>query len=133
MRWTGWRAFAAWGVSGALLGLSFLGAASIGLFVFPFTLLAAFVTLRRASRWPEAVGVVGGAGAVFLLLAFLNRNYTPCSESSTLTIGPGETSATCGGFDPLPWLIVGLALVGASLVGYALARARRPPAEPRTS
>ena len=127
MRWKGWTAFAAWGVSGALLSLSFLGAASVGLFLFPFALLAVFVTSRRASRWPEAVGVVGGAGAVFLVVAFLNRNYTPCSESGALTIGPGETSATCGGFDPLPWLMVGLALVTASLLGYLLARARRPP------
>ena len=127
MHWTGWKAFAAWGVSGALLGLSFLGAASIGLFIFPFALIAVFVTARRASGWPEAVAVLGGAGAVFLVLAFLNWNYTPCSQSGALTIRPGETSAECGGFDPLPWLILGLALVTASLLGYVVARARRPP------
>jgi hypothetical protein len=127
MHWAGWKAFAAWGVSGALLGLSFLGAASMGLFIFPFALIAVFVTARRASGWPEAVGVLGGAGAIFLVLAFLSRNYTSCSQPGALSIRPGETSAECGGFDPLPWLIVGIALVSASALGCVVARARRPP------
>jgi hypothetical protein len=127
-RWTGWQAFVVWSVTGALLVFSFLGALSIGFFVFPFALLALFVSTKRASVWPEATGVVAGAGAVSLVIAFLNRDYNPCPESGVLTIPPGETgSIECGGFDPTPWLIVGITLVSVSVLAHVFIRARRSP------
>jgi hypothetical protein len=126
-RWTGWKAFVAWSLAGGLLVFALLTGFSIGLFVLPFALVAVFLVAMSASWWPEVIGVVAGAGAVSLVIAFLSRDYKPCPESGVLTLSPGETSVECGGSDPMPWLIGGIALVSASIVAHALVRARRPP------
>jgi hypothetical protein len=126
-RWKDWKAFVAWSLAGGLLVFSVLTGFSIGLFVLPFALAAVLVTAKRASAWPEALGVVAGAGVVSLVIAFLNRDYEPCPESGVETLSPGETSIECGGFDPMPWLIGGITLVSVSLVAHVVVRARRSP------
>lgn len=126
-RWRGWKAFVAWSLAGGLLVFSVLTGFSIGLLVLPFALAAVLVTAKRASAWPEAIGVVAGAGVVSLVVAFLSRDYEPCPESGVRTLSPGEMSIECGGFDPMPWLIGGIALVGVSLAAHVFVRARRSP------
>jgi hypothetical protein len=121
-RWTGWTAFVAWSAVGALLVFSFLSGFSIGLFILPFALIAILLVATHASGWPEAIGVIAGAGAVSLLIAFLNRDYSPCPESGVLTVPAGETSAECGGFDPMPWLVGGIILIGFSITAHAFVR-----------
>jgi hypothetical protein len=128
-RWNGWKAFVAWSLAGGLLVFSVLAGLSIGLFVLPFAVAAVFLVAYHASGWPEAIGVVAGAGAVCLLIAFLSRDHQPCPESGVL---PGFNSegafvSECGGFDPMPWLIAGIALVGVSVFAHVLVRARRSP------
>jgi hypothetical protein len=121
-RWTGWTAFAAWSAASALLVFSIVAGFGIGLFVFPVAVIAIFVVAFRSSGWPEVVGVIAGAGAVLLFIAFLNRDYDPCPESGFLDVPPGETSAECGGLDPMPWLISGAVLVAVAFVAHAIFR-----------
>jgi hypothetical protein len=125
MRRDGWLVFAAWVLAGALVALSLLGAASIGLFVAPLAAVAIWLVLRFGGAGPEMLGMVSGAGAVCLLIAFLNRGTTPCTQEGH-GLSAGETEASCGGLDPTPWLVAGLVLVAAGAVAYALARRRTP-------
>ena len=121
MRRDGWLLFAAWVLAGALVVFSLLAAASIGLFVAPLAAAAIWLNSRFGRVWPELLGSISGAGAVSLLIAFLNRNTHSCTEG-VLRLGPGETEATCGGLDPVPWLVAGLLLVAAGVASYVLAR-----------
>jgi len=121
MRREGWLVFAAWVLAGALVVFSLLGAASIGLFIAPLAAVAIWLAFRFGRAGPEMLGMVSGAGAVCLLIAFLNRGTTPCTEQGH-TLSPGETEAGCGGLASTPWLVAGLVLVAAGIVAYALAR-----------
>jgi hypothetical protein len=121
MRRQGWLVFAAWVLAGALAVFSLLGAASIGFFIAPLAAVAIWLAFRFGRAVPEMLGMVSGTGAVCLLIAFLNRGMTPCTEQGH-TLSPGETEATCGGLAPTPWLIAGLVLVAVGIVAYALAR-----------
>jgi hypothetical protein len=96
---SGWRWFAAWALAGALVAFAFLSAASIGLFVVPFALVALVLAARSGAGGREMLGMVAGAGLVSLLIAALN-------------VGEGAA----------PWLLVGLGLVTAGIVAYAAAR-----------
>ncbi len=126
-RAAGWGGFGAWGAIGALLAVSLLGAASIGLFVFPLALLGLWLVATRVRAWPEMAGVLEGVAALSLFVGIANLGSTPCpaAGSGTLKRGGGVPSgSSCGGFDPLPWLLVGLALAVIGLFSYVVARER---------
>jgi hypothetical protein len=99
----GWNWFGAWTLVGAVFAFSFLTGFSIGLFVLPLEVLLLGVVLRASPRPPEAIGFVAGIGAMLLVIAYLNWGDSQ---------GP----------DPMPWLVVGLALSTAAIGAYALAR-----------
>jgi hypothetical protein len=126
----GWRAFAEWALALALLGFAVIGLASIGMFIFPFALLAIALAARRNRAWPEAAtGAPTGAGIICLYVAFVQRGYSPCPEMPIrIQIHPGGSgrgSFSCGGLQPLPFLTVGLLLVVAGVVGYLVLKRRR--------
>jgi hypothetical protein len=97
MRREGWLVFAAWVLAGAFAVFSLLAAASIGLFVAPVAGVAIWLALRLGRRWPETLGIISGAGAVCLLIAFLDSVSTS-------------------------WLVAGLVLVAGGAIPYVLAR-----------
>jgi len=107
----GW--FWAWALVGCAAAL---GAVSLGwLTLAPAGIAAAFMAARPAIR-RSAFGLLTGGGALLLLVAWLQR------------AGPGTTcwhTATASGCDqhlnPLPWLLLGIAL----FVGGIAAHARR--------
>lgn len=118
--------FGAWVLTGAALTFSFLTGLSIGIFVLPFAIGLLVLVVRRSPQLPEAAGLVSGIGVILLVVAFLHRAYEPCPASGVLRLQPGQTSVSCGGLDPQPWLAGGLAVFAAGCVVYALtARARR--------
>lgn len=119
--------FASWSLVGALFSLSVLGAASIGLLlVLPVAVATLLFVGSTVRPWPESAGVLEGVAALSLFVAFANRDSTPCPASGSGYAGPGSTgtSFSCGGLDPLPWLVVGMALAGAGIALYSLGRAR---------
>jgi hypothetical protein len=116
----GWRGFAAWAVAGGLLALSLLS--WVGLFLLPVALLACWLAGRSARSSLELLGALAGAGLVCLGIAYGARDYSPCPPGGSLRVPPGETSVSCGGFDPLPWLVAGLALVVVSGLAYGVGR-----------
>lgn len=126
-RVAGWGGFAAWAAIGALLTLSLLGAASIGLFVFPLTLLGLWLVGTTVHPWPEMAGVLEGVAAMSLFVGIANLGATPCPATGSGTVRRGggvPSGSSCGGFEPLPWLLVGLALAVIGLVTYLAARER---------
>ena len=127
-QFAGWKGFLAWALAGGLLVFTFLSGFSIGLFVLPLAGVVLWLVARRATGWPETLGLGAGLGAVCLLVAFLSRDYNPCPEGP-VTLAPGETSFECGGLDPIPWLVAGLTFVLVSVLTYAFARRSRmrPP------
>jgi len=117
--------FGAWLAVGAAFALSFLGAPSIGLFVLPFALVLLVIVVRRSLHLPEAIGLVSGIGVMLLLVALRNRDYEPCSANGFQRLAPGQQSASCGGWDPHPWLYLGIGVTATGVLAYlAASRAR---------
>jgi hypothetical protein len=110
-RANGWGWFFVWALLGAAAAL---GTVSLGpLLLVPVLLVAVFLSTRPAVR-RSASGLVTGAGTLLLYVAWVQRD------------GPGTTcwhTATGGGCDqhlnPLPWLVVGVALVIAGVAAHA--------------
>jgi hypothetical protein len=111
----GWGWFCAWALIG---GLSVLGLISFvvvfALAIVPLAGLGVLMAMRPDAR-RSAFGLLSGAGFLFLYVAYVQRD------------GPGTTcwhTATGSGCDehlnPLPWLIVGVVLVIAGIVGHAI-------------
>jgi hypothetical protein len=117
--------FGAWLAVGAALTFSFLTGFSIGLFVLPFALVLLTIVATRSPRLPEALGLVSGIGVTLLLVAFANRDYEACPANG-VHLAPGQQSFSCGGWDPHPWLYLGIAVTAAGAVAYfAASRASR--------
>lgn len=124
-RRTGWRALTEWAIAFATLAFAVIAAMSIGMVVLPVALGLLALAAFRNRLWPESLfGAFVGAGATLLVIAFLNRDHTPCPPQGTMiSLAPGQSFA-CGGFSPTPWLIVGLLAAALGISGYFLARRR---------
>ena len=94
----------------------------VGLFLLPVTFVACWLAGRSARSSLELLGAVAGAGLVCLGIAFGARDYSPCPPGGSLRVPPGEASVSCSGFDPLPWLVAGLALVLAGALAFGAGR-----------
>jgi hypothetical protein len=103
----GWPWFGAWALAGALCSFAILSAASIGLFVFPFALVAFWLLWRRGASSAEMLGSIAGAGA-------------PCLLVAALAAGNEAPNAR-------PWLGAGLVLVAIGIGAYTLVRRRPEP------
>ena len=126
---SGWGGFLVWAFVGALFSLSFLGAASIGLFVLPVALVALGLTSRFVRRGPELAGLLLGAAVLSLYVGLANLGSRPCPSSGSgsgfVHVGTSErATSSCGGWNPRPWLLVGVTLAGSSVAAYSLARRR---------
>lgn len=117
---TGWWRFAAWMFAGALAFFAFLTGFSIGLFVLPFAVIAVWLVARGGRTWPEILGLIGGIGAIGIVIAVLNRDGSGCRTTEE----GGFTTVTCGGLDPTPWLVAGLLLPAVASFLYWFARRR---------
>ena len=91
----GRRWFGAWFASGLLLGLSFLSALSIGLFILPF---AAALLLWTAGKAPDpraAIGFVAGLGVMLGVLSpFVGTVVTAVSLVTYWTLRQREQDVT---------------------------------------
>ena len=111
---------AMWSIASALLTFSVLGAWGIGIFIVPVAIVFLVLAMRRNSPWPErTVGSVAGIAIACIGVAFIHRSYAPCDSGSAVMLGPGQ-SLSCGGLDPLPWMIVGSTLLVGALCSYLL-------------
>ena len=119
---SGWQSFAEWALALALLSFALIGAATIGMFVFPFAVLALVLAERRNRPWPESLmGGLVGIGSVLLFVAYRNRDYASCRRGFPMRLAHGELFS-CGGFDPMPWLAIGALLTAAGFVGYFVSK-----------
>ncbi len=125
-RHEGWRWFAAWAAAGAAITFSFLAGFTVGLLILPAAAGLLLWVAYSAPGVKEATGFVAGVGTTLMLVAFLSRDYAPCPENGVLSLPAGSppgASVSCGGVDPMPWLISGGALTVLPLLGYAALRA----------
>jgi hypothetical protein len=123
----GWEPLGEWAVAFGLLALALIGAATIGVFIFPFAILALIVAARRNRSLPEALmGGLVGVGSIFLFVAYRNRSYLPCPQGP-MRLAHGQ-HFSCGGFDPMPWLTIGLGLIASGFAGYLVSRRKYPGA-----
>jgi amino acid transporter len=111
-RGAGWGWFLVWAVLGSAAAL---GTVSLGpLLLLPAALLGVFLWRRPVAR-RSAFGLLTGAGTLLLYVAWVQRD------------GPGTTCARippaglrCDQhLNPLPWLVIGLALLVAGVVAHA--------------
>lgn len=113
----GWPSFLAWTAVG--FGIVF------GFFLFSVFVLAAavlvgvLVALQPGLR-RGALGLLTGAGAIFLWVAWLNRRGPGTVVTHTAT-----SVSSIDAWDPRPWLAAGVALVVGSVAAHAWLTARR--------
>ena len=108
---TGWGWFWAW----ALLGFAAaLGAVSLGVLLLEPVLVAGALMASQPTIRGSAPGLLTGAAALLLYVAWVQR------------AGPGTTcwhTATASGCDqhlnPVPWLLAGLVMFGGGIVAHA--------------
>jgi hypothetical protein len=98
-----------WGLAGALVTLTVVGAASIGIFVLPAAVLVLWLAARSSRLWPEALGGLAGAAAICFAIAWIQ--WEP------------------GGLEATPWLVAGAVLGSLAVGGYALAARRLSPGD----
>jgi hypothetical protein len=111
---TGKVRFGLWTVAGALLTLAGL---SLQVGLLAVLIGAAVVGWRRPTS--GALGVLAGSGCVALYVALINRAGPGASCTQ------GANSVVCGEhFDPMPWLIAGLALIVVSFAAQSNRTAR---------
>jgi hypothetical protein len=114
-----------WVFAFALLSFSFISGFSIGFLILPLALIATAVAGYRSRDLPHALwGAPIGVGCTLLLIAYLNRDYVPCDMGASRGLSPGQ-SYSCGGFDPMPWLLVGAGLLAIGALGYLRPRNRQ--------
>jgi hypothetical protein len=108
-----WVWFTAWLLIGAGYALSFIGIASIGLFVLPLPVLATLLLVRRRQATSGLPGLISGLAVPVLYVAYLNR------------AGPGTICTTVTGgqacndeWSPWPWLAVGVILFVFGLAAF---------------
>ena len=130
---SGWLALAEWTFAAAAVALGVLSILSIGVFVLPVAAIVMALVAIRNRIWPEGVaGMLMGAGLTSLCIAYIQRDSSACPPGGfqtvaldTLTVG---RNYSCGGFDPLPWLLAGCVLIGAGLYTTLRGRSRLWPA-----
>lgn len=113
---TGCAWFWTWALVGMGFAFSFVSFAGV-FTILPLAVVALVLARRRPVR--GAFGLLTGAGVMLLVIAYLQRQGpgTTCTRTAT--------SITCDQhLNPLPWLVVGLALFTAGLVAHARRDAR---------
>lgn len=127
---SGWRAFVAWGLCGALWAFS--GLSFAGLFVLPLAAVLTWMLFRLGKDRRDATGLIAGAGGFLVLIGFLHVGDTPCPESGVLYVPAGQESVvSCGGLDSLPWFVSGSLIVTVAVALYCFLK--RPTTEPTGS
>lgn len=119
-RATPWAAFGAWAVMGAGFSTGLLSLMTIG-----FALVFVFgIGIVALARWRNgrlgSLGVISGASAPALYIAYLNRSGpgTVCTHAAT--------SSSCSDqWSPWPWLVIGALLLVGGLTAFHLAQPRR--------
>lgn len=107
-----WAAFCVWAGVGAISCFLALVLGTIGLaLTVVFVVLAASRPTLRSSAW----GVATGAGLPLLYVAWAQRKGPGTICWSTVSASGCDQYA-----NPWPWLVVGLVLVSAGVVGQAL-------------
>ncbi len=107
-----WGWFGAWALVGGGAAFALLGALTIGVFILPVVLFAAFLLSRVREARLALLGLVSGLGLPLFYVAWLNRAGpgTVCHAIHGGTQCDQESS-------PWPWLVVGIILVIAGLGG----------------
>jgi hypothetical protein len=120
---TGWHAFAEWALASAIVTFTMIAMLSIGPFILPIAVIAVVLAARRNRAWPEGpMGGLAGAGTIFLYVAYINRDSSPCPPGPIYTTLSNGRFFSCGGADPIPWLTAGALLVVAGLLGYVVSQ-----------
>ena len=112
-RTDGWGWFLVWVVLGSSWAL---GSVSLGpLLLVPTALLGVFLWRRRPAARRSAFGLLSGAGALLLYVAWVQRD----GPGTTCTPIPPAGMRCDQHLNPLPWLVIGIVLAVAGVVAHA--------------
>jgi hypothetical protein len=116
-RLIGWLSFLAWMAVG--FGVVFGFFLFSALFLSAAVLIGIWLTFQRSLR-RGALGLLSGAGAIFLWVAWLNRR-----GPGTIVTHTATSVSSTDAWDPRPWLAAGVVLVVGSVAAHAWLTARR--------
>jgi hypothetical protein len=105
-----------WPLTGALGALAFLSLPSIGILVMPVAIVAGCAAVAWGDQRYAVALLIAGVGVMLLSVAAINAgDYHPCTNGPVI-LRPGQREVECGGVNPLPWAVAGLALIAGSVV-----------------
>jgi hypothetical protein len=110
-----WVHFGLWALTGAAYAVGLLAAASMGLFILPAAIILT-VLLLRGRTTDGLQGLLAGAGAPLLYVAYLNRSG-PGTICQALSNGGERCDQE---WSPWPWASVGVALILLSIVIFVV-------------
>lgn len=121
--------FGIWLLWGAVV---VLGTLIVGVLVL---VAGTFVAWRLGRVSPSArlerLAAITGAGLTLTGIGGLHIDDPPACPEGPVTLSPGSGPFSCGGVDPVPWMLTGGVLVLVGLVTYAFAaRKHRQSSEP---
>jgi hypothetical protein len=117
IRLVGWLAFLAWMAIG--FGIVF-GFFLFSVFVLAAAVLVGVLIVLQPGLRRGALGLLAGAGAIFLWVAWLNRH-----GPGTIVTHTGTSVSSTDAWDPRPWLAAGIVLLVGSVAAHAWLTARR--------
>jgi hypothetical protein len=123
----GWGGFLAWATSGAALGLTWLSALSIGVFLLLPALILLVVVARRFGGGWHLAGIGAGVGILLLVIAGMHAGESGCTTSGSASSPEGRVT-TCSSFNPAPWWMAGSVALLASTGAFVAARTLQRPA-----
>jgi Mn2+/Fe2+ NRAMP family transporter len=108
-----WAWFVAWLVVGGALAFSIVDGLAYGLLVLPFAVVAVMVLVARRHFDRSAWGLLCGAGALLLYVAYVQRKGPGTVSWHTATESGSSTY-----MDPCPWLVAGVLLIVAGVAAF---------------
>jgi hypothetical protein len=114
-----------WVLGGATSAFAILAAMSIGVLVLPIAIaIIVFAALRRP-RWPEILGLLPGAAAPVVLIAFLHRRR--CASAGVHVQFANDAMVIRGhscltSFDHQTWMLTGIVIALTGIAAYTFLR-----------
>lgn len=140
MRVKGWAGFVLWALLGVVYALGGLAMMSIGIFIVVLAVVLTIVATRTLRVWPDIIGLAMGPSAAMLWIAGRASHLPRCGPGEQQAVFSASASGSfdvergtftgvaqfgCTALDAQLLATLSIAVAGATLIAYIVARRRR--------